>query len=740
MLTSSHISTPKPENRNRWGLHEILLPTLVLVILLVYSLARFYVVSYVGFQHSPSGEILELYVGTDEIHIGDTITAVNGIPWAENRPWYEPNRFAVAAPGELFLLDLEGPSGSERQVGWVSAGFTTEEFTSRLVNTWVLSYIFWLAGTATILLVRPKDTRWVLLAAFNFITAIWFISGSISSTGIFWSPLVLRMAIWLAVPIYIHLHWNFPTPLAKLPRWVWPLMYGLAILLGIANILLWVPRDLYFFGFLVAIVCVLTLLILRFVRRTSERRDLGLLVVAAAAALLPAGALTLALGDRDPPVQLAGYLLSMVALPGAYFYVVYRRQLGGLEVRANRLISLYLFLVLLVTVAMLTFPLVFSLLPELREAGGAIIFTILFTSIFTVFSFERFQTFVERKLLRIPGPPQHVLENFAESVSTSFSRSHLAETLVRDVLPGFLVRQSAMLDFELGMEREAILYSQGLSEQQLAQIAETRLADWVQITLPLTVHGHLRGLWLLGRKDPDDYYSHLELRQLRSLAAQASIALANISQAESLRALHQAAIERREAERVDLARELHDDTLRRIREIGELVSDEVYAGQFGDAIKALVAQVRTLMSGLRPPLLDQGLYYALLDLKDDLQAKAPGMHVQLELAATPLRFDPNVEQHIYRIVQQACENALLYSRGATLRIHGSLSAETVTLTVEDDGAGFALEGPSGLTSLLAGRHFGLAGMHERAAMIGANLEIDASLGKGTGITLSWGHK
>ncbi len=736
MLTSFRSAS---QNSNSWRWHEILMPIFVLAILLAYSLARFYLVSYVGFQYNSStGEITQVHVQQEDLSVGEMITSVNSVGWQAER-MMSVRQLTVAPPGALVLMTIEDEAGTVRNVEWEVPGFNTSEFLSRLINSWVLAYFFWLVGTATVLLVRPKNDRWALLAAFNFITAIWFIAGSISYSGVLESARVLRFAVWLTLPIYWHLHWNFPQPLRPLPAWMWMTLYTGTFLGAVANWIGWLRYDMYTAIFALAILGSILMLLYRFFKRPAERSDVRLLFIAAFVALLPSAGLALSTAQNDFSVAFAGSVLSLVALPGTYFYVVYRRQLGGLEVRANRLISLYLFLVLLMSIALLLFPLLFSLLPGLQDSGGAIIFTALFTSIATVFGFERFQRFVERKLLRIPGPPQHVLENFAERVSTSFSRENLSAILVGEVLPSFLVRQSALLDFDLGHEEESILYSQGLSDEQLAQIAKTRLADWVEATLPLIVHGQLRGLWLLGRKDPDDYYSQLELRQLRSLAAQASIALANISQAESLRELHQAAIERREAERVDLARELHDDTLKRVREICELVSDEVYAGSFGDSVKGLVAQIRTLMSGLRPPLLDQGLYFAILDLTENMKPKAGGTLIRLEVAPTHVRLDANIEQHLYRIIQQACENALRYSEATTLRIYGSVSAHAVDLTIEDDGVGFVLDGPSGLARLLAGKHFGLAGMHERATMIGATLQIESSPGKGTRVSLTWSH-
>lgn len=727
------------------------MPAFVLAILLVYTLARFYGISYIGFKINPSsGEIVDTYTSSEQLVLGDEIVSVNGQPMSEDQAPHKASSLAVAEHGSMLNLIVRDQNGAQRQVDWAVPGFNSTEFFSRLVNTWIVGYFFWVAGTATLLFTRPRDKNWALLVAFNYITAIWFIAGGVSYSGVYESQAVLRMAIWLATPIYLHLHWVFPRPLARLPNGTWRTLYVLAAVGAVATWFGLLPWSLYVLVFGIAVLGSLFMLGFRYFFRGEERAQVGFLFFAAAVALAPAAAVALSSEQSDISVTFAGYVLSLIALPGAYFYVIYRRRLGGLELRANRLISLYLFLVLLLTITLLTFPLIFAFFPSLQQAGGAIIIATLATSIVSVYGFERFQLFVERRLLRIPRPPQHVLEGFASRISTSFTREGLAETLSNEVLPSLLVRESALVDFEGKNAGSRLVFNRGLDVKQLPSDRElqtlaaggTHLVepgdapDWVRVSIPIMVGGTVRGVWLLGRKDPDDYYSQPELNLLKSLADQTAIALVNLSQAENLRALHQADIERQETERVHLARELHDDTLRRITELSRMVDDALYSEEYGAKSEALVSQVRTLMNGLRPPLLEQGLFIALLTLADDLATKTK-MHIEVDIPQTTARLDPNLEQHIFRIVQQACENALRHSKGKKLSIKGSIDPERVAFSIEDDGDGFELNSHSGLAHLLATRHFGLAGMNERAAMVGASLDIQSSPGKGTRVSLEW---
>jgi GAF domain-containing protein len=78
------------------------------------------------------------------------------------------------------------------------------------------------------------------------------------------------------------------------------------------------------------------------------------------------------------------------------------------------------------------------------------------------------------------------------------------------------------------------------------------------------IGGKLIGIWLLGRRDPDDFYAQSEISVLQTISNQTAIALNNIAHAELLHALYQADIERQEKERAALARGLHDEVLNQL--------------------------------------------------------------------------------------------------------------------------------------------------------------------------------
>jgi len=53
----------------------------------------------------------------------------------------------------------------------------------------------WAMGTATLLLVRPKDIRWRTLVAYYYLTAVWVVTGLVSVGVIWYSPIIMRMLL-----------------------------------------------------------------------------------------------------------------------------------------------------------------------------------------------------------------------------------------------------------------------------------------------------------------------------------------------------------------------------------------------------------------------------------------------------------------------------------------------------------------------------------------------------------------
>jgi two-component system sensor histidine kinase DegS len=141
--------------------------------------------------------------------------------------------------------------------------------------------------------------------------------------------------------------------------------------------------------------------------------------------------------------------------------------------------------------------------------------------------------------------------------------------------------------------------------------------------------------------------------------------------------------------------------------------------------------MRRFIAELRPPTLEkQGLDAALRELCERATA-ADTITVRYEGQPLP-RLAPEHEIVIYRVAQEALNNAAKHAPDAIVCVHLNVSDDQVTLTVRDDGPGFDQHS---VAERLHGRHWGLAGMRERAALVGAHLTIASRVGHGAEIRL-----
>jgi signal transduction histidine kinase len=744
-----------------WISLENTIPWCVLVVLATFTYAVFQQVPYAGFDWNyPDGRVFEIYVSTppnSSLQLGDRLIKIGPTSLAGFQSDLRQTLFAGVQPGQAVPLLIQRGDSQPTTVYWTFPGFNLNEALARLGSEWWLTYVFWVAGTATLFLLRPKDTRWRLLIAFNFLTALWLAAGSNAAHWHIWeSAIVLRSAVWLCVPIYLHLHWVYPQPLGHLPRFVLWGGYLVAAVPAVAEWFQVLPTSAYNLGFLVAVAGSAALLVAHFIFKPAQRPDIRLLATISILAFVPSAAVGLGtIYSKLPSFVAGGALLSLPALPLGYLYAAYRRQLGELELRANRLISSYLFFVLLSVVFIALIALAESWL-GFAQAVNFISLVLPLIMLLAIAAFGPFQRFIERRVLGAPWPLTQLLEAYIARITRSLDTSTLVHLLNDEVLPSLLVRQSALLRCD--ESRLTVIYLHEVESSQLPGdrdlpallnqagkyhvpgITTPFCCPWVRLILPLSVESKTVGVWLLGRRDPDDFYAQAEIPSLQALAHHTAIVLANIAYAERLRALYQTSIDQREGERASLGRDLHDHILQQMFVLRESAAGSEDESAFVTAYESLTQSLYQTIRGLRPPMLEYGLYRALAALVDDWEHRPEadrGPAVSLAVPESDVRYAPHLELHLYRIVQQAGENALRHARARNLIISGHLEADRVELTVEDDGLGFEAQKLLDLAGPDALSHFGLIGMQERAALIKAQMKIDSALGRGTRIVLKW---
>lgn len=194
-----------------------------------------------------------------------------------------------------------------------------------------------------------------------------------------------------------------------------------------------------------------------------------------------------------------------------------------------------------------------------------------------------------------------------------------------------------------------------------------------------------------------------------------------------------------EEERTRLARELHDDTIQavialkqRVQLAQKSVKDQnVKASltELENLAEQTIENLRRLTRALRPIYLeDLGLVTALEMLARETSQNNP-LNVEFHKTGQERRLSRDLELSLYRIAQEALNNVARHSKAtrADLKIH--FGTADVQMEVSDNGQGFSV--PKSPTEFAPGGHFGLLGVHERADLIGARLEIDSAPGKGT---------
>jgi signal transduction histidine kinase len=194
-----------------------------------------------------------------------------------------------------------------------------------------------------------------------------------------------------------------------------------------------------------------------------------------------------------------------------------------------------------------------------------------------------------------------------------------------------------------------------------------------------------------------------------------------------------------EEERTRLARELHDDTIQAVialKQRVQLVQNSVKDRGGRQSLKELetlaeqtIENLRRLTRALRPIYLeDLGLVTAL-DMLAHETSQNNHLTVEFQKTGQERRLSREVELSLYRIAQEALNNVVKHSKATHANLSVFFDTSEIQMEVSDNGNGFVV--PNSPTEFAPSGHFGLLGVHERADLIGARLEIESALGKGT---------
>lgn len=263
---------------------------------------------------------------------------------------------------------------------------------------------------------------------------------------------------------------------------------------------------------------------------------------------------------------------------------------------------------------------------------------------------------------------------------------------------------------------------------------------------PLWVGEEVVGLIALERALPEGYTEE-DVRLITGFADLTGLALEN---ARLYRQAEQLAVIR---ERQRLARELHDsvtqslysltlltEAARRLARSGDLARVEEALTRLSEIDQQALKEMRLLVYELRPLALKHvGLVGALQQRLDTVEKRA-GVETHLLLEGVMV-FPEQMEEELYRIAQEALNNALKHAAATviTVRIRTDEAPPpgeaAIALTITDNGKGFNLDETTAAASGGDTGGIGLDSMRERAEKLGGALTVHSAPGKGTTVEL-----
>jgi len=186
-----------------------------------------------------------------------------------------------------------------------------------------------------------------------------------------------------------------------------------------------------------------------------------------------------------------------------------------------------------------------------------------------------------------------------------------------------------------------------------------------------------------------------------------------------------------EEERKRLARELHDGlgqdllvTKFNLQSLNQQLKSSYLKSIIKDINKS-IKELRNISMGLRPAMLEElGIQAAIKSFTKEIETKI-GIHIDLALSFEG-RLPIIIEENLFRIFQEALNNIMKHSCAKKVKISLSRNSDILILKIEDNGIGFSFENKK-----IKG--LGLDTMAERTNLIGANLKILSTIGKGTRI-------
>jgi signal transduction histidine kinase len=785
MSSSPSFSTHPPTEPSRIGTlltnprGQALVALLAFLGIILFNSFYYLYSPYMGLEvdpEDPFGEVYFVYPGgpAEEagVQAGDLVLAIDGRLLNADRS--EPRFRPWLGPGDIVRVQLQ--RGATVLTVEISLGSKLDNLSALAANLGIqiLSVGLWLTGLLLILFVPLEDARARLLGLGFLLAGLTAAVGGASGWNSFWGANTLQLILLTVLsPILIAAHLTFPTISGvHYRRPLINLSWALAILFsGLLMLERWflpvavtdqvgfnLRRSVLVYFMLAWLLGVGLLVWNRFKSGEPEiRRQTGIVIWGMVLGIGPFFSLTLLpyllLGEE----YFAGYysILFLLLLPLAYLYVIFQRRLLQLDFLINRLVVFFVQLLLVLVVSILILgvaALLLDLPAGLPLLGG---FVITLVALSSGGLQRRIQEQVNRILYGAHYDFSTVTASLSSQLAETLDRARLIDLLTIRLARQMGIKQTALLlvdDGQLQLQRPPDdLFTVDIADEVFQKLrggqAPVRAAQlwerlspaagarwgrfaWGQLFGPLVFEGQMHGMLVLGPRFSGDVYSEQDIQIVATVAHQGALALANIHLVEELRGLAQQLVRADEDQRKRMARELHDTVLQDLFFIKQGLFRDQKKLEISEQLDSTIQKLRGVIKAQRPALLDQGLMLALQGLTEDMQKIAgsvPQISWYCELSE-PLLLPEEQTTSVFRIAQEALTNAVKHALANEVVIKLERAEEDVhRLVIADDGVGLAAVDPGGESE---SQQYGIAGMRERARMIGGQLEIRSQQERG----------
>jgi signal transduction histidine kinase len=419
------------------------------------------------------------------------------------------------------------------------------------------------------------------------------------------------------------------------------------------------------------------------------------------------------------PASELGWWLSMSILPISLTISIMRFRLWNINIVINR--ALVFGAVTASTIAL--YALVLVGLGILFQSSDSIFIPLIATGV-AVLTFQplrgRFQGAINRMMYGERDDPIAVLTRLGEQLEGTATPNATLKGIVETIVHALKLPYAAIV---LGDEGEPTVSAGEPTDNS--------------IHLPLIYQGQEVGSLLVGPRSVNEALTPKDQQLLESITRQAGAVAYNARLTADLQQARQHLVNAREEERRRIRRDLHDglgpqlasltlkmDATRNLLEVKPKEADRLLSESKAQ-VQDAVADIRRLVYDLRPPTLDELGLMSTLRERAATFSTGQGHQVHIEGPESLPKLPAAVEVAVYRIVQEALNNAAQHGGAQQCWVRLNIDSG-LNLEIEDDGVGLASDYRPGV---------GITSMRERTAELSGQFQINPRPEGGTLITV-----